>query len=102
MTTDSAMSNADDFLMERAAEVAAMSDPSNWGPFCGAGYWPVSDAVLADTLADADIMIHEDGFDGFEYIEGYLGADRAHMPFLCVKTLVPGGVHLLAVPGLHE
>jgi hypothetical protein len=92
----------DDFLKERAAEVAAMQDPMNWGPFCGGGYWPVSDAVLADTLIDADIVIHEDRFDGFEYLEGYLGPDRARMPFLCVKTLTPGSVHLLAVPGLHE
>ncbi|SAK96774.1 hypothetical protein AWB82_07070 [Caballeronia glebae] len=92
--------NDEDFMKERAAEVAAMNDTANHGPFCGRGYSPVTDAQLAETLAGAEIVIDEDRFDGFVYMEGYLSAERGGHAFLAVKTCTPGSVHLLAVPGL--
>lgn len=83
-------------------ERAAMHDPTAWGPFTGSGYYPVNDEQLTDTLAGAEILVHEEGFGAFEFIEGYLASGRGGFPFFAVKDRTPGAVHMLSAPGLDE
>lgn len=87
---------------DRMQERRAMDDPAQWGPFTGDGYYPVTDEQLAETLAGAEIIVSEDRFASFAYIEGYLSPERGSKPFFVVKDRRPGEVHLLSVPGANE
>jgi hypothetical protein len=87
---------------ERMAERQAIDNPALWGPFTGDGYYPVTDEQLADTLAGAEIVVNEDRFASFAYIEGYLSQERGSKPFFVVKDRRPGEVHLLSIPGANE
>ncbi|WP_322094569.1 hypothetical protein [Paraburkholderia bannensis] len=89
-------------LVARINEQASMHDPAAWGPFTGSGYYPVDDAQLADALAGAEIVVYEQGFGAFEYIEGYLSSERGSVPFFVVKVRSRGAVHMLSAPGLDE
>ncbi|MCO5398332.1 hypothetical protein [Ralstonia soli] len=86
----------------RMQERQAMNNPAQWGPFTGDGYYPVNDEQLADTLVGADIVIAEDRFTSFAYMEGYLSPERGSKPFFAIKDRTPGEVHLLSVPGANE
>ncbi|POR53882.1 hypothetical protein B0G62_103464 [Paraburkholderia eburnea] len=96
------MIDANHFDAARITERATMDDPTTWGPFTGSGYYPVDDAQLADALSGAEIVVHEEGFEAFEYIEGYLSSERGGIPFFAVKDRTPGAVHMLSAPGLDD
>ncbi|WP_449412062.1 hypothetical protein [Pandoraea soli] len=92
----------DTVAASRLDERQAMDNPAQWAPFTGSGYYPVTDEQLADALAGAEILIEEDRFASFVYVEGYLSPERGSKPFFAIKDRTAGEVHLLSVPGENE